>query len=96
MSALTLQQVQHVAKLARLQLSPEEEQKTLGELQQILDAVATLEGLDTSNVPPTYQVNLTRGFTREDEIEAPLTVEKALENAPKRVGSHFAVPKIIE
>ncbi len=96
MSTLTLAQVQHVARLARLQLSPDEEQKTLGQLQQILDAVATLEELDTSNVPPTYQVNLTQGFTRADEVETPLSVDAALANAPKRVGSHFAVPKIIE
>ena len=96
MSALTLEQVRHVAKLARLQLSGSEEQKTLGQLQQILDAVATLEELDTSAVPPTYQVNLTAGLSRADEIEAPLPVEKALANAPQRVGSHFAVPKILE
>jgi aspartyl-tRNA(Asn)/glutamyl-tRNA(Gln) amidotransferase subunit C len=95
-STLTLAQVHHVAKLARLELSPEEEQRTLGQLQQILDAVATLEELDTSAVAPTYQVNLTTGFTRADEIEPPLDVEKALSNAPQRVGSHFAVPKIIE
>ena len=96
MSALTLEQVRHVAKLARLQLSGAEEQKTLGQLQQILDAVATLEELDTSAVPPTYQVNLTTGFARVDVVEPPLSVEKALANAPQRVGSHFAVPKIIE
>ncbi len=96
MSGLTLDQVRHVAKLARLQLSADEEQKTLGQLQQILDAVATLESLDTTGVEPTYQVNLTTGFTRVDEVEAPLSVDQALANAPQRVGSHFAVPKIIE
>jgi len=96
MSSLTLEQVQHVAKLARLQLTPQEQQQTLGHLQQILDAFATLEELDTSAVPPTYQVNLTTGFTRPDEVEPPLGVEQALANAPQRVGSHFAVPKIIE
>lgn len=96
MSALTLEQVRHVAKLARLQLSAEEEQKTLGQLQQILDAIATLEELDTSKVAPTYQVNLVAGFTRVDEVQLPLGTEKALANAPQRVGGHFAVPKIIE
>ena len=96
MNALTLEQVRHVAKLARLQLSADEEQKTLGQLQQILEAVATLEELDTSGVEPTYQVNLTAGPTRVDEVEPPLAVEQALANAPQRVGSHFAVPKILE
>lgn len=96
MSALTLEQVRHVAKLARLQLSEQEEQKTLGQLQQILDAVATLEELDTSAVPPTYQVNLSTGFTRPDEVEPTLGTDKALANAPQRAGNHFAVPKILE
>ncbi len=96
MSALTLEQVRHVAKLARLQLSAEEEQKTLGQLQQILEAVATLNALDTSDVLPTYQVNLSSGFLRPDEAAPTLGTEKALSNAPQRVGNHFAVPKIID
>ncbi len=96
MSTLTLAQVQHVAKLSRLELSPEEQQRALGQLQQVLDAIATLDELDTSKVAATYQVNLAAGFTRPDEVEPPLTVEKALANAPQRVGSHFAVPKILE
>jgi aspartyl-tRNA(Asn)/glutamyl-tRNA(Gln) amidotransferase subunit C len=95
-SSLTLAQVRHVAQLARLALSPDEEQKTLGQLQQILDAIATLEKLDTTGVPPTYQVNLEGGFTRPDEVQPPLGVERALANAPQRVGSHFAVPKTVE
>ena len=96
MTPLTLEQVRHVAKLARLQLSDAEEHQTLGQLQQILDAVATLEELDTSAVAPTYQVSAGTQFTRADEVVPPLTVEQALANAPQRVGSHFAVPKILE
>ena len=96
MSALTLEQVRHVAKLARLQLTPAEEEKTLGQLQQILEAIATLEQLDTTGVAPTYQVNLAAPFTRPDEVQPSLGVEGALANAPQRVGDHFAVPKIIE
>ena len=96
MSSLTLQQVRHVAHLARLQLSPSEEQTTLGQLQQILEAIATLQKLDTAGVEPTYQVNLESGFTRPDQIEPSLGVERALANAPQVVGSHFAVPKTVE
>lgn len=96
MSTLTVDQVRHVAKLARLQLSPQEEQKTLVQLQQILDAMATLNELDTTDVAPTYQVNLAGGFMRPDAAAPALAVDQALANAPQRVGSHFAVPKIIE
>ncbi len=96
MSALTLEQVRHVAKLARLQLSPEEEQRALGQLQQILDAMATLDAVDTADVPPTYQVNTEAGLTRPDLVVPPLPVDTALANAPERAGSHFTVPKILE
>lgn len=96
MSSLTLAQVRHVAQLARLSLSPAEEEKTLGQLQQILDAIATLQTLDTTGVAPTYQVNLEAGFTRPDEVEPALGVERALANAPQPVNGHFAVPKTVE
>ena len=96
MTPLSLEQVRHVAKLARLRLSAAEEEKARGELQQILDAVATLQQLDTTGVEPTYQVNLSQGLTRADEPGATLSVDAALANAPQRVGGHFAVPKIID
>ena len=93
---LTLAQVRQVAKLSRLALSAEEEQQALGQLQQILEAVATLEQLDTADVAATSQVNAPGGGLRADLVEPALGVEQALANAPARVGSHFAVPKILD
>ena len=93
---LSLEQVRHVAKLSRLQLTPAEEEQYRGELQAVLDAFAELETLDLKDVPPTSQVNLSASPLRKDVAVPALGVEKALANAPDRVGSSFAVPKVIE
>ncbi len=93
---LTLEQVHHVAKLARLHLTEAEERAHQAQLQQVLDAFQALEALDTKDVPPTHHVNLEPTELRDDVPEAPLPVEQALANAPERAGTSFAVPKVIE
>ena len=93
---LSLEQVRHVAALARLELTPEEEQQHRAALQAVLDAFAELDALDVSAVPATAQVNLASAPLRADVPAPPLGVERALANAPDRVGSSFAVPKVIE
>lgn len=93
---LSLEQVRHVAALSRLSLTPEEEEQHRTQLQAVLDAFAAIDALDLSDVPPTAQVNLTASVVRKDVPVEPLGVEKALANAPDRVGSSFAVPKVIE
>lgn len=93
---LSLEQVRHVAALSRLALTPAEEEKYRTDLQAVLDAAAALDALDLKDVPPTAQVNLTDSPLRKDVPVAPLGVEKALANAPDRVGSSFGVPKVIE
>ena len=93
---LSLEQVRHVAALSRLKLSPQEEEQYRGELQAVLDAFAAIEALDLKGVPPTSQVNLSESPLRQDVPVEPLRLEQALANAPDRVGSSFAVPKVIE
>ena len=93
--ALTLEQVRHVAELARLALSPEEERKLQQQLSAILDAADQLNQVDTSDVPPTWHAS-DPGALREDRVEPSLSTEDALANAPDRVGTSFAVPKVIE
>jgi aspartyl-tRNA(Asn)/glutamyl-tRNA(Gln) amidotransferase subunit C len=93
---LTVEQVRHVASLARLALTPEEELRLVGELSAILDAVATLSELDTSAVEPTSHATLAEGVWREDVVKPSLSPDKGLANAPARQGSAFAVPKILE
>jgi aspartyl-tRNA(Asn)/glutamyl-tRNA(Gln) amidotransferase subunit C len=93
---LTVEQVRHVATLARLSLTPEEEERQSEQLSAVLEAVALLEELDVSGVEPTSHATLTSSLLREDVTRPSLPPEKALANAPARVGSSFAVPKILE
>jgi aspartyl-tRNA(Asn)/glutamyl-tRNA(Gln) amidotransferase subunit C len=93
---LSLEQVRHVAALSRLALTREEEEQYRVQLQAVLDAAAALDALDLKDVPPTAQVNLTESPLRRDVPVEPLGIDQALKNAPDRVGSSFAVPKVIE
>ena len=93
---LTLDQVRHVATLARLALTPEEEERMRVQLSAILDAVETLSAVDTSGVPPTSYVLPVAQHARPDVLEPHLGPERALANAPQRQGTSFVIPKVIE
>lgn len=92
---LDLEQVRHVAQLARLELSPEAEVRLQGELSRILDAFAELEKVDTAAVPATARLG-EQGALRADEVAGELGLERALGNAPQKAGTSFAVPKFVE
>ncbi|QSQ19728.1 Asp-tRNA(Asn)/Glu-tRNA(Gln) amidotransferase subunit GatC [Pyxidicoccus parkwayensis] len=94
--ALTLEQVRHVATLARLALTPEEEQRFTTQLSAVLDAVTQLQSLDVEAVEPTSHATLAASLLREDVLRPSLPPEKSLANAPAKSGTSFAVPKIIE
>ena len=88
--------VKYVAHLARLTLSPAEEEKMGAQLKSILSYIEKLEELDVSNVEPTaHAVPLINVF-RPDEIQPSLTNEEALRNAPAKANGLFLVPKIVE
>ncbi|MCI0573120.1 MAG: Asp-tRNA(Asn)/Glu-tRNA(Gln) amidotransferase subunit GatC [Myxococcaceae bacterium] len=93
---LTLEQVRHVAHLARLALTPEEEVRAASKLSAILDAVDTLRELDTTDVPPTSHAVLVEALLREDVVKPGLPPEVALANAPAKADTSFVVPKVIE
>ena len=90
------QEVQHIADLARLEFSEDEEQKMAQELSSILEYVGKLNELDTSGVDPMSHVLDVTNVERPDEVEARIDREQALENAPDTDGSSFRVPKVIE
>jgi aspartyl-tRNA(Asn)/glutamyl-tRNA(Gln) amidotransferase subunit C len=94
--ALTKDDVRHVARLANLVLTEEEEARMAGELSQILEYVARLEGLDTTGVAPLAHVHDVACPEREDAVRPSLPAEKAVENAPETDGAAFSVPRIIE
>jgi len=90
------QQVEYIAKLARLALSPEEVAAFGGQLSQIFSYIEKLNELDTREVEPTSHVLSLSNVFRADEARPSLPIEKVLENAPVREGDFFKVPKIIE
>lgn len=90
--AITRDEVLHVAKLARLELTEAELERLTGELGAILDAVSKVSELDLSDVPPTsHPLELVNGW-REDEPHEPLPLDDVFANAPARAGDLFRVP----
>lgn len=93
---ISREEVLHVAKLARLELSSEEIERLTDQLSNILTYVEKLNQADTKEVEPTSHVMSISNVFREDRTRPSLPVEKALENAPDSEGPFFQVPKIIE
>ena len=93
---ITEEQIQKIARLTRLKLEDQEIQSLTVDIENILTYVEKLNELDTSKVEPTaHAVELPTKY-RPDTVGAELPVEKALANAPERLGDGFGVPKIIE
>jgi aspartyl-tRNA(Asn)/glutamyl-tRNA(Gln) amidotransferase subunit C len=88
--------VNYVAHLARISLSPEEGQKMASQLGQILSYIEKLNELDVSQVEPTAHAVPLVNVTRPDEVRPSLTAEEALRNAPAKANGLFVVPKIVE
>ncbi len=93
---ITIDQVRHVARLARLELSRDEEQGLQSDLSAILTYVDKLNQLNTDEVEPTAQVGEAGTPMRDDEITNRPAPEEMLANAPARSRNFFKVPKIIE
>jgi aspartyl-tRNA(Asn)/glutamyl-tRNA(Gln) amidotransferase subunit C len=88
--------VKYVAHLARLSLTPEEEQKFGAQLGQVLGYIQKLGEVDVSQVEPTAHAVPLVNVTRPDEIRPSLSHEDALRNAPAKANGLFLVPKIVE
>lgn len=88
--------VKYVAHLARIQLSPDEEQRLGAQLGNILGFMEQLKTLDVSHVEPTAHAVPTVNVTRPDEVRPSLPHEDALRNAPAQANGLFIVPKIVE
>ena len=93
---ISLEQVRHVARLARLELTAAEEERLQHELSDILGYVDKLNELDTGQVEPTAQVGEAGTPTRDDSVTNQPAPDAMLANAPAREGMLFKVPKIIE
>jgi len=92
MARITKDEVLHVARLARLELSDGDVAKFQEQLSDILEAVSKVSELDLSDVPPTSHPLDVVNVWGADEPRPSLPVDEALANAPERDGTYFKVP----
>ena len=85
-----------VVKLARIELTPEEERRLAPQLSEVLKYIEKLNELEVSGVEPTAHATPLSNVMREDEPRDSLSQEDALRNAPKAANGLFVVPKIVE
>lgn len=88
--------VDHVARLARLDLTDDERERMQKELTVILGHAERIQALDLDGVPPTSHALPLSNVLRADEARPSLPVDEALANAPATEGGRFRVPRIIE
>jgi aspartyl-tRNA(Asn)/glutamyl-tRNA(Gln) amidotransferase subunit C len=94
--ALTIDEVRHIAHLARLHLSPEEEARFAEQLSAILDYADRLQRVDTSTIPPTASVLPLTAPLREDQPRPSTPRSQILENAPEEEEGMFKVPPVLD
>lgn len=93
---ITITDVEHVARLARLELTEDEKRLFAGQMDAIIGYVEKIKELDTSGVVPTSHAVPMENAFRADSVRPSIGLEKALGNAPQRADSFFKVPKVIE
>lgn len=96
MSAISREEVAHLAMLARIDLSPAELDTLAGQLDVILDAVAQVQKAATEDVPATSHPIPLTNVSRPDVPRPGLTAEQALSGAPEAEDQRFRVPRILE
>jgi aspartyl-tRNA(Asn)/glutamyl-tRNA(Gln) amidotransferase subunit C len=88
--------IKYVARLARIALTPAEEEQFGAQLSHILGYIEKLNQLDVSQIEPTAHAVPLVNVTRPDQIAPSLSNEEALRNAPAQANGLFIVPKIVE
>ncbi|RJX38573.1 Asp-tRNA(Asn)/Glu-tRNA(Gln) amidotransferase subunit GatC [Paenibacillus pinisoli] len=94
--SITLKDVEHVANLARLDLSDAEKAQFTEQLNAILKYAEKLNELDTDGVEPTSHVLPITNVMRDDVQKESLPIEKVLLNAPDEEDGQFKVPAVLE
>ncbi|MEW6008431.1 MAG: Asp-tRNA(Asn)/Glu-tRNA(Gln) amidotransferase subunit GatC [Candidatus Omnitrophota bacterium] len=92
----TKKDLEKLATLARIELSPDELNKYSKELASILEYIEKLKELDVTLTEPTTHVMHLANVFRKDEIKPSIDIEEVLKHAPQRKGTFFKVPKIID
>lgn len=93
--SITIHDVEHVARLARLEFDQAEKERLVKDLNAMLAYIDKLNEVDTSGVEPLSQIGDAAPALRADEARPSPPQEDMLQNAPDRSGPHFRVPKVI-
>ncbi|MCC3380392.1 Asp-tRNA(Asn)/Glu-tRNA(Gln) amidotransferase subunit GatC [Paenibacillus farraposensis] len=93
---ISTEDVRHVARLSRLNLTAAEEETMAGQLNAILHYAEKLNELDTEQVKPTTHVLHVSNVMRDDEVRDSLTQEQVMRNAPEEEDGQFKVPAVLE
>lgn len=93
---ITKQQVEHIAKLARIKISDQEKELYTKQLVKILDYVGELKEVNTQDTKPTHHVMAIVNAGREDKVKRFKESEKILSQAPKREGNFWKVKAVLE
>jgi aspartyl-tRNA(Asn)/glutamyl-tRNA(Gln) amidotransferase subunit C len=93
---ISLEEVEHVARLARLYLHETERQRFTEQLNAILTYMEQLNEVPTTDVEPTSHILDLVNVFREDQVRQTLSAEEALANAPESTHQYFVVPRIVE
>ncbi|QJD84311.1 Asp-tRNA(Asn)/Glu-tRNA(Gln) amidotransferase subunit GatC [Cohnella herbarum] len=94
--SITIKEVEHVANLARLELSDAEKEQFAGQLNAILKYAEKLNQLNTDGIEPTSHVLPLANVMREDVVKPSWPIEKVLLNAPEEEDGQFKVPAVLE
>ncbi|MDH3942994.1 MAG: Asp-tRNA(Asn)/Glu-tRNA(Gln) amidotransferase subunit GatC [Anaerolineae bacterium] len=94
--SLTREEVEHIAHLARLELTQDELDRYQQQLSSILEHVSNLQALDTETTEPMSSIIIEHSRLREDNPGECLTEEELLRNAPDSVENQFRVPPVLD
>jgi len=92
---ITIQEVEHAAELAKIELTEEEKTDLTEQLDRVLDYFHKIDQIDLTGIPPTHHVIELINVFRKDTPERTLPPEKARSNAPKVEKGFFKAPKIV-
>ena len=95
MAAISRDDVAHLAKLARVEMTPDELDHMATELEDILGAVKRVQEVATAEIAPTSHPLAMTNIFREDVVRPSLTSDEALSGAPAQVEDRFKVPQIL-
>ena len=92
---ITAKEVEHVARLAHVELSDDEKRLFTEQFNEILDYFKKIDEVDTEGVEPTYHVLDLENVSRKDKTKPSLSTKEALRNAPKKEKKFVKAPRIV-